>query len=139
MSEKSFTLLELIVVIIIIGILGTLGFVQYNNALERSRAVEGISFLGSLRKAQTGYYLENGQYLFAQGANALQPLGIDFGSFKYFDNSISCTNTNPTTDYCQVHRNLTIPTAYFLYINLSSGKISCNDVAGGQVCRTIGY
>lgn len=63
MQRKSgFTLLELIVVIIIIGILATFGFAQYTTMMEKGRAAEAKSNLGTLRKLELAYYQEYGSY-----------------------------------------------------------------------------
>ncbi|MDP8260053.1 MAG: type IV pilin-like G/H family protein [Candidatus Gygaella obscura] len=60
--KKGFTLLELIIVIIIVGILATIGFTQYSKTVEKGRAAEARSILGTLRTAQQSYYLENYKY-----------------------------------------------------------------------------
>ena len=44
-KEKSFTLIEIIVVVIIIGILATIGLPQFNKVVEKSRRSEAINIL----------------------------------------------------------------------------------------------
>jgi len=85
--RKAFTLLELIVVIIIIGILATLGLTQYTKVVEKGRVAEAISILGTIRTAETGYYLEKGAYgtLANIGLNALPAACAASGeSLKYY-------------------------------------------------------
>ena len=60
--NSGFTLLELIVVLIIIGILGTFGFVQYTRTIEKGRAAEAKSILGTLRTLEATYNQEQGTY-----------------------------------------------------------------------------
>lgn len=60
--RKGFTLIELLVVVLIVGILSALALPQYQRAVERSRAAEGITLLRSLMTAQKIFYLANGTY-----------------------------------------------------------------------------
>ncbi len=58
--KRAFTLLELIIVIIIVGILATVGLNQYTVMVERGRAGEARSNIGTIRKLAYEYYLKNG-------------------------------------------------------------------------------
>ncbi len=58
--NKSFTLLELVVVIVILGVLATLGFTQYGRMVEKSRGAEAKIILGDLRRLAFAYWLANG-------------------------------------------------------------------------------
>ncbi len=49
--EKRFTLIELLVVVLIIGILSAIALPQYTQAVEKSRAAEALSNLGSFSRA----------------------------------------------------------------------------------------
>jgi len=59
-KNRSFTLLELVVVVIILGILATLGYSQYTGWVEKSRTAEAILRLGVMRNFAKEYYLKNG-------------------------------------------------------------------------------
>jgi len=60
--KRGFTLIELLVVVLIIGILAAIALPQYQRAVERARMAEGIQTLGSITKAQTIYYMQQGNF-----------------------------------------------------------------------------
>ncbi|MFH0839147.1 MAG: prepilin-type N-terminal cleavage/methylation domain-containing protein, partial [Candidatus Omnitrophota bacterium] len=51
-SKRGFTLLEVLMVVIIIGVLATLAIPQYTKTVEKARAAEAYSNLGTIRKAE---------------------------------------------------------------------------------------
>lgn len=59
---KGFTLIELLVVVLIIGILSSVAFPQYTKAVEKSRAMQAVIVVRSVRDAQEVYYMANGSY-----------------------------------------------------------------------------
>ncbi len=59
---KGFTLIELLVVVLIIGILASIAMPQYQKAVERSKAVQAITWLKSWRQAAVPYHLANGNF-----------------------------------------------------------------------------
>ncbi len=73
-TTGGFTLIELLVVVLIIGILAAVAVPQYQKAVAKSRAVEAISMLKALTKAQNVYYLANGTW--AEGVNEMKKLDI---------------------------------------------------------------
>lgn len=60
MKNKSFTLIELIVVIIIVGVLAAVGISQYSLVVEKGRIAEARMRLGTMRQLAYEYYLNNG-------------------------------------------------------------------------------
>ena len=61
MKNHAFTLIELLVVVLIIGILSAIALPQYQKAVEKSRATQGITMLKSVYQAAEVYYLTNGK------------------------------------------------------------------------------
>lgn len=61
-SYKGFTLIELLVVVLIIGVLAAVAVPQYQKAVERTRAQEGILALRTIQQSYDMYYITHGTY-----------------------------------------------------------------------------
>lgn len=59
MCRKGFTLIELLVVVLILGILASVGVPSYMSTVEKSRAAEVASNLGSAFKQMDSYLMQS--------------------------------------------------------------------------------
>ena len=91
--KKGFTLLELIIVIIVVGILASLGFGQYTQTIEKGRAAEARSILGTLRTLQAAYQLENGSYTAVIANLGIANVPTACAGTHYFNYTCATTGT----------------------------------------------
>ena len=76
MNKKGFTLIELLVVVLIIGILAAIALPQYLRAVEKSRASEALTLLGSIAAAADRVILASTDEVVV--ANEWSSLDLDF-------------------------------------------------------------
>ena len=79
-NKQAFTLIELLVVVLIIGILAAVAVPQYQKAVDRAKAAEGVQLISSLQKAMEVWMLANPDITDTNdmlGENASYRLGID--------------------------------------------------------------
>ena len=68
-EERSFTLIELLIVVAIIGILAALIVVSLTTALSKARDARRVADVNELVKAFNEYYLNNGNYPYYNTTN----------------------------------------------------------------------
>ena len=86
-NNKGFTLIELLVVVLIIGILAAMAMPAYFKAVERSRASEADTLIGSVVGAQARYKMKTGKF-------ATKWTSLDVAPANATDNAYYCTKGN---------------------------------------------
>ena len=103
-DNKSFTLIELMIVVIIVGVLAAVAAPMMRKSIIRSKWSEGIAAMGTIKVAERVYYTEYGAYLWiswGEGAAGLTKLGLRQTDFdgKYFSNNSFGADTVHITCY----------------------------------------
>ena len=133
MSRLGFTLIELLVVVLIIGILAAVAVPQYQKAVEKSRAMEGVILTRAILNAQQRYFLENGTY--TKDLNDLDiqipgtevtPSGdaLSVQSAKYFKCAAASTGTDTSLIAFCLRKAKNAEEKYFLFAQ-KDGVIKC--------------
>ena len=91
-NKKGFTLIELLVAVLVIGLLAAIAIPFYFKAMEKTRAAEALSMLGSIARAEDRikFATENQEYTDQLGVLDINPMVYsqqDASSFdtQYFD------------------------------------------------------
>ncbi|MDD6152533.1 MAG: prepilin-type N-terminal cleavage/methylation domain-containing protein [Elusimicrobia bacterium] len=92
---KGFTLIELLVVVLIIGILSSVALPQYQKAVDKSRAMQAITLLTAMNKAEQVYYMANGSY-----PQSIEEMDIDLPAWKRKADAGAETNYVYSWGYC---------------------------------------
>ncbi len=71
-NKRAFTLIELLVVVLIIGILASIALPQYQKAVEKSRAMEGLTLLKTASDAFWAHHMVTGEW-----ATSFDELAVD--------------------------------------------------------------
>ena len=90
-NKKGFTLIELLVVVLIIGILAAMAMPAYFKAVERSRAAEADTLVGSVVNAEQRYKMKTGK--FTENWRAL-----DVAPANAVSGAVYCTKGTNTAD-----------------------------------------
>ena len=78
-AQKSFTLVECLMVVIVIGVLAALAIPNYVRQKERVIVAEGIQTLKALLDAEVRFKVENGEY-----TSSLSDLDVEIPVSEYF-------------------------------------------------------
>ena len=145
-NKKGFTLIELLVVVLIIGILAAVALPQYFKAVEKSRATEALSIMGSIAAA-----MERGRLVSSanQYPESVDSLDIEFSdvsgtavSGKTWNTNnftITVAGTDTASGVITASRNGSAGTGYTLTRYYYTGKVRCS--ASGEragICESMG-
>ena len=145
MNKKGFTLIELLVVVLIIGILAAIALPQYFKAVEKSRATEALSIMGSLSAAMERARLvdSNNKY-----PTTVATLDIQFAdkngstvsasSWSTKNFTISVGGTETTDGKVTATRNGGGTNGYKITREYYSGKVTCADGSSSGSASTAG-
>ena len=87
-TKLGFTLIELLVVVLIIGILASVALPQYQKSVLKSRLIQMVIWMDTLKRGTELYYLENNAY-----PTDVQSIDINLGATEYKDSTIISPGT----------------------------------------------
>jgi len=85
-KERSFTIIEIIIVLVIIGVLAALSFLAYTHFVDKARLSEAVITAGNIREAEITHKVDNGEYVGAGSIaeiNNLLSLSINPKNYNY--------------------------------------------------------
>lgn len=145
LNKQGFTLIELLVVVLIIGILAAIALPQYFKAVEKSRATEALSILGSLGAAMERARLVDSDSAYPA---TLSTLDIEFTNA---DGTAATGATITTKNFLITHsgvgvtgsasatRNSGTETAYEITRDYKTGQVTCTPGANtAGICESLG-
>ena len=144
-NKKGFTLIELLVVVLIIGILAAVALPQYFKAVEKSRATEALSVMGSLASAMERARLVRSDNTYPANFEELDIQFANYGTDEVATgptlttNSFLITHTGGAVDAGQavaVRQNS--GNAYSITKHYQSGIVECADANSSGICASLG-
>ena len=156
LNRKGFTLIELLVVVLIIGILAAVALPQYFKAVEKSRASEALSVMGSIAAAMERGRLVDSQNKYPAGWDELDIEFANVDGVTMTGKSALTTNnfkievtwggapSGGADDKNVVTATRDGSSGYTLTRNFYTGKVTCSEgkgTAGASVsgiCKSLG-
>ncbi len=146
-AVNGFTLIELLVVVLIIGILAAVALPQYQKAVEKARAAEGMALIKTVAMAEQAYYLANGAY-----TTQFKDLDIGFGLYTgpgAIEGSAGIARHIKLHLWLAKSHSLIYAQAtqreyanWYIYYNLINNTLWCGayetDTNGQAFCKTLG-
>ena len=143
-NKKGFTLIELLVVVLIIGILAAVALPQYFKAVEKSRATEALSIMGSISAAMERARLVSKENKYPGDLSSLDIEIADTSGTTVTGNTWDSNNFDFEVSEAAVPPNGEITatrkgsSGYTLKRNYYTGKITCTDNVGSGVASVSG-
>jgi type IV pilus assembly protein PilE len=130
MTQKGFTLIEMMVTIAIIGFLASIAIPNYQDYVRKARATEATSVLADMRVRMEQYFQDMRTYV---GGPCAAPVGTDTTFFAF-----SCAGGDGTaTTYTLQATGAGSMAAYSYSVNQANAKTSTTYTGGGN-CWTTG-
>jgi type II secretion system protein G len=143
-NKKGFTLIELLVVVLIIGILAAIALPQYFKAVEKSRATEALSIMGSLAGAMERARLVDNQAKYPSSLSGLDLTFTNSDGTEATSNKIQTKNfdieiTGDADTDGKIIATRNGSNGYKIQRMISSGAVTCKDASDkNKVCESLG-
>lgn len=116
-SQKGFTLIELVIVIVLVGILSSIGVPVYRDYMRKAYLAEGRGLCGSIIRAEKEHHVATGNYLEVTRAAFSTALAVDASENQYFREfqvtvdgdscDVTAFGTDPRVNGLNVHYTVT--------------------------------
>ena len=134
--KKGFTLIELLVVVLIIGILSAVALPQYTKTVEKSRASEAVTLLGTIANGERIYKMANGSY-----TDVLDDLDVTVSTTTknfVFTPTVSSGTLKVQADRANNGTAVSGTDAYALVLHMDSdGTITRNCCGSEEMCKAV--
>lgn len=138
--KTGFTLIELLVVVLIIGILSAVALPQYEKAVEKSRATEGVTLARNIALANEAFKLANGFY-----SDDILVLDLDFPGTDVISGGINskrnknfeCRSRGIGTNALSVCRRNGKPYAVAYFPDENGARCWPDNAQGESWCKTL--
>jgi len=148
-NKKGFTLIELLVVVLIIGILAAVALPQYFKAVEKSRATEALSVMGSVAAAMERARLVRSDNTYPTTLSTLDIELSDVSGSPVTGSSWNTNNFSIAVDGTSTANGIITATrtgasGYTLSRYYYTGKVTCSEGAGtagasvSGICASLG-
>jgi prepilin-type N-terminal cleavage/methylation domain-containing protein len=136
-NNKGFTLIELLVVVLIIGILAAIALPQYFKAVEKSRAAEAFTVMGSVNHAQAVYHMAHPAAFTAsfEDLDVDLPGSVSGANYTPTSNLFSYTLSGTATDVAKITATRT--GKYTLALGFGDSSRCCKKLGTDDYCATL--
>ncbi|MBU1061465.1 MAG: prepilin-type N-terminal cleavage/methylation domain-containing protein [Candidatus Omnitrophica bacterium] len=138
MNRRGFTLIELLFVLIIVLILNAVAVPQHLNFLEKTRSIEAIIYIGSLRRAMDRYWYNQRAFSLYYRPATLDKLDIGNPNGdidRFFNYTIKDNSTEDIKNYTIRAERIGKPETHWIQwmqIDNDTGSLYKSNALGGQ-------